>query len=324
MGLWRIDADTLAQSRFVISPLAEATACLMALKKGVAADPGERAWLDAHLPAYRERLAGDPVTALVIEAAVRPRYLADFFTPTPLGQGEPSFQEELARIRDTPPGDARGHLETALNGPIPARLHRADLAVRAADLLDWVWTESVLPYWERRRRILEADTVARTRRLSRSGWAEALDDIRPGMRWLGEGRLQVNVHDYPARRVHGARLMFVPVTRRHGWVSWEEPDRYAVVYPCSGTLAGAVRKPVPEALGRLIGPGRASVLVLLETPLSTTQLVALTGQGLGSVGRHLKVLLDAGLVRRRRSGRSVLYFRTDAGDGVIGAVDNPE
>jgi DNA-binding transcriptional ArsR family regulator len=135
--------------------------------------------------------------------------------------------------------------------------------------------------------------------------------------------LQVNVHDYPARRLHGARLMFVPVTRRHGWVSWEDPDRYAVVYPCSGTLAEPDRVPVPEALGRLIGPARAGVLVLLGTPLSTTQLVALTGQGLGSVGRHLKVLLDAGLVRRRRSGRSVLYFRTGAGDGVV-MVDNAE
>ena len=49
-------------------------------------------------------------------------------------------------------------------------------------------------------------------------------------------------------------------------------------------------------------------------PKSTTQLVALTGQTLGSVGGHLRVLLDAGLVRRRRSGRSVLYYRTDLGE----------
>lgn len=48
--------------------------------------------------------------------------------------------------------------------------------------------------------------------------------------------------------------------------------------------------------------------------MSTTQLTAVTGQGLGSVGRHLKVLLDAGLVDRRRAGRSVLYARTTAGD----------
>jgi DNA-binding transcriptional ArsR family regulator len=38
-----------------------------------------------------------------------------------------------------------------------------------------------------------------------------------------------------------------------------------------------------------------------------------------SVGRHLKILLDAGLVRRRRAGQSVLYYRTAAGDAVLDA-----
>jgi len=47
--------------------------------------------------------------------------------------------------------------------------------------------------------------------------------------------------------------------------------------------------------------------------------VALTGRGLGSVGRHVKVLLDAHLVRRRRAGRSVLCFRTAAGDVLVRA-----
>jgi DNA-binding transcriptional ArsR family regulator len=43
-------------------------------------------------------------------------------------------------------------------------------------------------------------------------------------------------------------------------------------------------------------------------------VVAVTGYTLGTVGGHLKVLLDSGLARRRRSGRSVLYYRTPAGD----------
>lgn len=45
----------------------------------------------------------------------------------------------------------------------------------------------------------------------------------------------------------------------------------------------------------------------------------MTGQGLGSVGRHLRVLLDAGLVERRRAGRSVLYARTAAGEVLVEA-----
>lgn len=322
MGWWRVNADTLAESRFVISPLAEATASLIALERGAAAHPGERTWLDTHQPAYRERLAGDPVSALLVRAALRPRWIADFLTLTPTGEGEPAFGEELARMRESSPETARADLTVALGGPLPALLHRSDLPERAADLLEWVWTHTVLPYWPRRRRIMEADVVARTRELSQGGWAAALAGLRPGMRWLGEGRLQINAHDYPPRKIAGAQLLFVPVTPRQGWVTWDAPHRYAVMYPCSGVLAQADLAQVPEALGTLLGPARAGVLVLLDTPKSTTQLVALTGQGLGSVGRHLKVLLDARLVQRRRAGRSVLYYRTAAGETLLEAQRN--
>lgn len=324
MGWWQVNADTLAGSRFVISPLAEATASMLALQQGAAAHPGERAWLDAHRPAYRERLARDPVGALLVRAALGRRWIADFLTVTPLSpaaDGEQAFEAELARLRRTPPEVARADLEVSLHGPLPVGLKdRSDLPERAADLLEWVWTQAVLPDWPRRRRIIEADVVARTRQLSQGGWTAALNDIRPGMRWLGEGRLQINAYDYPPREICGAQLLFVPVTSSQGrWVCWEEPHRYAVVYPCSGALAEADRVPVPEALGRLLGPARAAALVLLDTPKSTTQLVALTGQGLGSVGRHLRVLLDAGLVRRRRAGRCVLYYRTAAGEALVHA-----
>jgi len=319
MGWWQVNADTLAGSRFVVSPLAEVTASLQTLDRGTAAHPGERAWLDAHQSAYRERLAGDPVTALLVRAGLGRGWNADFLTPTPTGEGEQSFERELARIRETPAEEACAHLTVSLGGPLPALLRRPDLPERAADLMEWVWTESVLPSWPRRRRIIEADVIARTAQLSQGGWAAALDDMRPGMRWLGESRLQINAHDYPPRELSGAQLMFVPVTPHRGWVSWDAPHRYAVVYPCSGALAEPVPAAAPEALGRLLGPARAGVLVLLGSPKSTTQLVALTGQGLGSVGRHLKVLLDARLVRRRRAGRSVLYYRTAAGDVLVAA-----
>jgi DNA-binding transcriptional ArsR family regulator len=161
--------------------------------------------------------------------------------------------------------------------------------------------------------------IARTTQLSQGGWAAALAGMRPGMRWLGEGRLQINAYDYPPRDISGALLLFVPVTTQNGWVSWDLPGRYAVIYPSSGALAEAGRRPVPQTLEALLGPARARVLVLLDSPKSTTQLVALTGQGLGSVGRHLRIMTDAGLLGRRRSARSVLYYRTAAGDTLIAA-----
>ncbi|MGY4977468.1 ArsR/SmtB family transcription factor [Streptomyces sp. 900105755] len=318
MGWWQLNADTLARSRFVVSPYAETFAGLRLLHAGTAAHPGERRWLDAHLPGYRARLAADPVTALLVRAGLGRLWTADFLTPTPR-DGE-SAEEGIARVRSAPPAAARAQLRVALDGPLPAALDRDDLPGRAADLLTYVWEETVRPYWEQRRRILEADVVARTTRVSRGGWAEVLDSVRPGRtRWLGDNRLQVNLHEYPPREISGADLLLVPVTPKSGWVSWEEPDRYALVYPCAGALADPAERTVPAALGALLGAARAGVLVLLDAPLSTTHLTAVTGQGLGSVGRHLRVLLDAGLVERRRAGRSVLYGRTAAGDVLVEA-----
>jgi hypothetical protein len=319
MGWWQIDTDTLAGSRFVLSPLGETIASLKALELGAAAHCGERAWLDAHRPAYRARLADDPATALLVRAGLGGSWNADFLTPTPAGEGAPAFADELARIRETPAAAARDHMTVSLNGPLPGLLDRWDLPERAAGLLEWVWTQTVLPYWGQRRQIIEADVIARTRQLSQGGWASALDGMGPGTRWLGGSRLQVNTRDYPPRALSGARLFFIPVTPRTGWVSWDAPHRYAIVYPCSGVLAEVERTPVPESLGALLGTARAGVLVLLATPMSTTQLVALTGQGLGSVGRHLKVLLAARLIVRRRAGRCVLYYRTEAGDVLVAA-----
>ncbi|MFI6586842.1 ArsR/SmtB family transcription factor [Embleya sp. NPDC050493] len=319
MGWWRVDADTLAGSRFAISPLAEVTATLKTLERGTAAHPGERTWLDAHLPAYRARLAQDPVTALLLRIGLGGSWNADFLTPPPPLTGEPAFAAELAGIRGTSEPVARADLEVSMGGPLPTALRRTDLGPRAAEILDWVWTRVVRPDWPRRRRIIEADIVARTGQLGRGGWAAALDDLRPGMRWLGASRLRINANDYPPRELGSARLSFVPVTPGRGWVAWEEERHYAVIYPCSGALADAHRPAGPDPLARLLGPARAGVLTRLDTPKSTTQLVALTGQGLGSVGRHLKVLLDAHLVLRRRSGRSVLYYRSPTGEALIAA-----
>lgn len=318
MGWWQIDTDTLAGSRFVISPLAETIACLQTLEGGSPGHPGERAWLDAHLPAYHALLAEDPVAAALIRIGLGGSWNAGFMTPTPSAGNERTIEEELRTVRDTPAETAHADLAVCGNGTaLPRRLRVPDAAPRVARLMEWVWAHAVAPYWGARRRVLEADVVARTATLSTSGWSGVLDGMRPGTRWLGEGRLQVNQRDHPPRATSGA-LLFVPVTPRRGWVTWDTA-RSALIYPCAGALAEHATSAVPDALGTLLGPARAAVLVLLADPKSPTQLVALTGQGLGSVGRHLKVLLDARLVRRRRAGRSVLYYRTTAGDGLVEA-----
>jgi DNA-binding transcriptional ArsR family regulator len=313
MGVWLVDADVLARSRFRVSPFAETVGILLVLL-GAGPMPGQLTDVAVLRAAFRERLARDPVEAAFARSAVVPLWIADFLC-TPPGDDERDFADEVRRLRRTPDEVLLADLAQCLGGREPAGLRVPGLADRIADLLTWIWDTAVRPDWPRRAHAFEADIVARTRGLSAGGWAAALSRMRPGMRWLGDGRLQINGYAYPPRDLRDATLLFIPSTTRNGWVGWHPPDRYSIVYPCTGLLA-AQQVTAPDALARLIGTGRALVLAALAGPMSTTQLVAVTGYGLGSVGNHLRVLLDAGLVHRRRAGRSVLYYRTGLGDDL--------
>jgi DNA-binding transcriptional ArsR family regulator len=313
VGWWQISADTLAGGRFVISPLAETTASLLILERGTGAHPGEHGWLGRHLAAYRAYANDHPVIPGIIRAAAARNWIPDLISAAPTGDGERSFSAELQQIIAMSPSRVAEDLDIiGLSPPQPG-----DLPAAAAELLEWVWANTVLPHWHKRRKILEADIVARTTQLSQGGWAAALAGMRPGMRWLGEGRLRINAYDNPPREISGSQLLFVPVTPQTEWVSWDEPGRYAVMYPCSGVLAAPDASPAPETLAALLGRSRAAILAQLGAPKTTTQLVALTGQPLGAVGRHLRILRDAGLLERRRAGRSVLYYRSAAGNFIV-------
>jgi DNA-binding transcriptional ArsR family regulator len=313
VGIWLIDADVLAGSRFRVSALAETIAIMGVLAERRVHRPGQLARPAPLRAAFRARMDDDPVGRAFLKGALLPTWLADFLCAPP-ADDERSYDDEMRRIRTMSPAALRADLageDPALNVP--------DLADRIAAVLDWVWTEAVEPDWQRRERAFEADIIARTRRLSTSGWAAALDDMRPNMRWLGEGRLQINTYDYPPHDLTDGHLLFIPTTSARGWVGFRQPHRYSVVYPCTGVLAEG-RPTAPDALRRLIGPARATVLTLLDNPMSTTHLVSVTGFALGAVGNHLKILLDAQLVRRRRAGRSVLYYRSPDGDRLIEAT----
>ncbi|HEY3557278.1 MAG TPA: helix-turn-helix domain-containing protein [Kribbella sp.] len=317
MGIWLIDADVLAGSRFRTSALAETVATLGALAGSWPLQPGQLTRPAQQRAAFQARMADDPVGRAFVKAAFQPTWLTDILCPPP-HDDEHTFEDEMQRIRAASAAALRADL--ASNDPT---LNASDLPSRICAVLDWVWAETVEPDWQRRERAFEADIIARTRRLSTSGWASALDDMRTGMRWLGDGQLRINAYDYPPLDLAEGQLLFIPTTSARGWVGRRRPRHYSVVYPCAGLLAEG-RSAAPGALRRLIGPARATLLSLLDTPMTTTQLVSVTGFALGAVGNHLRILLDAQLVRRRRAGRSVLYYRTPDGNRLIRATADNE
>ncbi|RBJ01058.1 transcriptional regulator [Micromonospora provocatoris] len=314
MGVWQVPSDLVARSRFTVSPMAETVGALKALSHPKV--PWEQAWRRPHVDAFRAMLAARPVVRALVEASFGLRWVADFLTIAP-ASADPTFAEELAAVERLPDERIRADLRATRPGPLAAELLADGLTGQVVELLDWIWTHTVAPEWPERERRLRADIVARTAALSTRGLAGAIADINRNVRWLGDGRLQVNDYPEPPLSLHAAeQLVFLPAHCRRGWVVWDAPARFGMVYPARGILVDPT-SPAPGGLARLIGANRAGILARLDAPLSTSQLVVVTGLSLGTVSDHLRVLLDAGAVAKRRSGREVLYWRTPLGAALV-------
>ncbi|MGH3445526.1 MAG: ArsR/SmtB family transcription factor [Nocardioidaceae bacterium] len=325
MGTWRISADLLAKSRFVISPKADVAAAIGCLLRPDG--PAERAFAAAHGEAFRAMLEEHPGRRAVLDRSLRPTgggrpgWIAHCLCAPPPGPGA-TFEQELDLVSALGDRGLRRDLrETTGESRLPAVLTRPGAIGHATGLLQWVWTHTVSTDWARRERVLRADIVSRTSRLASHGWAAVLHDLGRDREWVGDGLLRINRFELASRDLEAASdLFFVPTHTTGSWVGWDIPSRYAVYYPVSGRLADAgTPTPGREGLTKLVGGNRARLLVVLERPLGTSALAALTGLPLGSVGNHLKVLLGAGLVTRRRSGREVLYWRTALGEALTAA-----
>ncbi|GAA1598408.1 winged helix-turn-helix domain-containing protein [Kribbella hippodromi] len=311
MSEFLVDADTLANARFGTSQFTETVAALKLLRAPV--EPWYRAWRDAHLPAYRKQLAAHPVWAALIDNAFGTSWAADFLTVPPLGP-DLTLEDELELLLALSDDQIRADL-SVVRTPLPTVLvETSGLAAEAAELLRWIWSATVEPDWPRRVRLLQADIVSRTSRLSEQGWSGVLNGLGSDVRWLGDGRIQVNRWDYPVTDVRGADLLFLATHTQRVNVSWRLPDRFALAYPVTGIFATTATP--DEPLVQLLGRNRAHILVAAARPVSTTLLVATTGLSLATISGHLRALTDAGLLERRRSGRSVLYWQSDTGRRV--------
>jgi hypothetical protein len=320
--MWVVPSDLLARARFVISPKAEVAGALGALLRPLG--PAERAFAAAHRDVFQEMLQASPARAAIVAASFRPRtaeapgWIANYLATPPRG-GAPTFEEELAIVRGMDEAALRHDLETTSRSRLPASLDPTGVVRPAVELLEWLWTRTVATDWPRRRRVLEADVVARTAQLARRGWAGVLQGLGKHREWLADGRIRINRYDLPDRVLpETAQLTFVPVLSDASWVGWDDDDRHSIYYPVSGRLAptgGGER----GGLDALIGANRALLLRTLETPSTTSGLAERTGLPLGSVGNHLAVLLRSGAVLRRRAGHSVIYWQSALGQSLVAA-----
>lgn len=325
MTLLRMSPTALSRSRFALSPLAETVGSLIVLSRQ-GSDPWLASWHARHHGALIERLDADPFARGLVRLLGSTKRLPDLVAIPPMDGMQTVLATELARVANLPDDDARADLETA----VAHSWERHDvswwagrgLGPRAANLLRHVWDSHVAPDWRRRRALLERDITYRAGLITTHGWPRALEDMSRRSAWVGADSIRFSDEQDPDRVIGSEGMLFVPVSTSSGsWLCETPPDRYALVYPARGS-ASAARDIPPHALGKLIGAGRATILFDLERPATTSELAVELGQSLGTVGSHLAVLRNAGLVAGTRVGRRVVYRRTESGDQLVGSCSS--
>ena len=323
-----VGPDDLARSRFAVSPLWELVHALRALGEGHRRGGPAQPWVDRARERFRTlRRSADVDAVLVLQPE---GYGVDFLLP-PSTSVATTVEDLLEVVRATPLDQARREIARALAlGPPPAPrvlavLEREDVTGYLADVMAQAWDVLLAPDWPQLRAILERDVVHRAARLARDGWAAALADIHPQVRYAG-GSIEMPARAGEADVDLGGRgLLLVPsvFVWPHVAYGFDPPWPPALIYPARGVAAlwRPEQTGTPDGLARLLGATRASILAALEEPATTTQLVAALHLSVGGVGDHLAALRDAGVVSRARTGRSVLYRRTSVGDALVAASD---
>ncbi|MGW4643298.1 DUF5937 family protein [Sphaerisporangium sp. NPDC004334] len=321
-----VSPQDVMTSRFAVSRLIETMHALWLLSGRYEAGV-HRPWVERHRPAYERLLARLPALGALVLLFRRGEYNADFIAPPPAGVNV-AFEEELAVMRATPLAQAREEIARNLHGGPPpspealAVLDRPDIVRLLADVLRATWEEILAPGWPRFQAILERDVAHRAGRLAAYGWAAALDDLDPRVRWCavdGPGHIAVRMDAAgkdERHRLDGRGLLLVPTVFGPGVGAYlEDAWPYALVYQARGIAAEPAP---PRGLTRLIGATRTAIL--LRLPATTTQLAALLDMSVGGTGDHVAALREAGLITGTRVGRSVLYHRTPLGDALSEGV----
>ncbi|WP_446219277.1 helix-turn-helix domain-containing protein [Micromonospora sp. IBHARD004] len=319
-----LSADAVARVRFALSCLWEVVASVRVLR-----DPGDHAvhlpWVNRVRPRLAEAgLAGPDGGLLWQLVPPAPGYLADFLTPPPAGL-TPDLGQELSALRATPPGTVRAQLDLypGARPPALAALYAdpADGLRRLAEEIGAYWRLALAAEWPRIRALLDAEVFRRARRLAEAGAAGLLNDLHERVRWEGDALLISQRHCAAPDVPDGSGLVLVPsVFVWPSVLSIAAGDVPQLAYPARGLGALWECPPAaPDALGAVLGRGRARLLAELDAPRSTTELARRTGMSPAGVSQHLAALRAAGLVVTHRAGRSLLSNRTPVAEALLTA-----
>ncbi|WP_395244060.1 DUF5937 family protein [Agromyces sp. MMS24-K17] len=319
---FRLAPDDLSAIRFGVSPGHELCHAVRVLQRP-AEHPLQWGWLRT----VRDRVPREPFDLLALLIGVD-GYFPDFLTATPGWDLTPA--DEGARLREVPLGPLGvdlGKMVDRSEGARRAALLRmreqpARTRALVADAWTDVWDALLAPVWPQLERLLRADIAVRARRVTSEGLAGMARGLHPAVTWHGDGvRVLLRKHG-EVLDCRGSGLVLVPsVMNGHGCsVLTEPPAQPTLFYPALGVTAAWARDPgsSADALGALVGPARAGILLAAHHPRTTSQVAADHALAASTASHHLRVLREAGLVASTRDGARVLHVRTPLGEAVVG------
>src|SRR5215204_3864701 len=289
----------------------------------------------------RRVLAGTDLSPLVAAMCLE-KHCPDFLSPPP-DDSVATFEEELERVRATPPEVVFEEVETLVRvkkerfGLPPEKERLLEIYLkdpegslkRLVDTLRRYHELAISPYWPRMRELLEGDTLKRGQALALGGVEALLSGLHPKATYSG-GVLEL---DKPYKAVvepAGRGITLVPcvfVTPRVE-VLVQPGYRPTVAYGPRGVATLWTTSSLPSngtALEAALGVGRASVLKgLLPVPRTTTELAHQLRLSPAAVSAHLSRLKEAELVEPHRSGKRVYYRLNHAGESLLGIFDELE
>ncbi|WP_194915665.1 helix-turn-helix domain-containing protein [Catenulispora rubra] len=306
----------LGRVRFVLSPLGH-------LIHGVHDGPCSREspWRQRWWPRARRQvsLGSGRLVPLINRAHPdAPAFLPLAIAGDGDGAANPTFEQELDRLRATPP-HLLGYRLAASSGPGPRRTDDSDRLIRGlrnqedaslravVDGLLALYRATLMPDWPTISERLQRDVSMRRRQIQQHGTLPMLTNLHSDITWRPRTE----------PRAPGSGLILAPCLfgQQRAHCGPGADGTQVLVYPTAELEESSVAP--DDHLAALLGAGRAAVLRSLASPASTSGLARRLGISAPMASTHATLLRNAGLVSTARDGKSVRHELTAVGRQLV-------
>lgn len=315
----------LSRLRVAWNPLAEifASAALLARYRQNLQFP-YRSWM---MHAGRATAEGDGV-AMLAWAGRWPLGCLPWFLLSEMDDNPPrELDDLLVGLGKASPERVRSRLLADYPAGVPEAFAEfaATPAAALAELVDMAkdYASAVLrPYWPVICDTAEGEILRCGQAFTTRGVDGLLADLPARIRWTRPA-LALNAAAAPDRPlVSPQQLRLIPlVFLRDQVLMYQFGETLCVAYQSSGAanlaLPGRQVAPPDDGLTMLLGRSRATLLLSLQRPSTTTALAARLELAASTVSEHLATLRSAEIVERRRRGNRVYYALTDRGKDLL-------